>query len=248
MKKTILLMTVMLLIAATSFAQQANPKDSTKAESSEYQTLFSHNGEKPKVSGFGALNLDFGQVSDQFAFNMGLDMAVLFNRSVYFGLYGRGMTSLPAYTINLYNADSNRNYTQESYGMFFHGGFIVGGIFKPTKPIHIGFSTKIGWGAYTIFDKDDYQYYDKDDKESYYKENTWVLAPLMVITPQLDIEMNVNYWFKLRLGVGYQWVSSSTLSYKTIDANNVITEKELFNTSDLSSPTVSIGFVFGWFK
>ncbi len=42
MRTIFLLVAALLLIAATSFAQQANPKDSTEDDSNEYQTFFSN--------------------------------------------------------------------------------------------------------------------------------------------------------------------------------------------------------------
>jgi hypothetical protein len=74
------------------------------------------------------------------------------------------------------------------------------------------------------------------------------MAPLMVITPQLDVEMNVNYWLKFRVAVGYQWVSNSSLVYQYKQTDGTIIDKTLVNSSDLSSPYISLGFVFGWFK
>ena len=59
--------------------------DSTKKEADNFHTIFGNSGEKTKVSGFGALMMDFGSIENNFGLNMGLDGAVLINRSFFMG-------------------------------------------------------------------------------------------------------------------------------------------------------------------
>lgn len=241
-KLTIVLITLLFFTVNPSL--KAQNKDSLNSKTSEYATVFQNNKEKPSVSGFGAINMDFGSIKDNIGFNTGLDLAVLMNKSFYFGLYGRALLSFPEYDFEYYNSDTNTNLSANTHGFFTHGGIIIGGIFYPNKPIHFGLSTKIGGGAFGMVNTNDKYHYEKNNN---YKDS-WIMGPVMVITPQLDVEMNINYWFKLRLGVGYQWVSNSSLDYQYMDANGSIIDKKLISSSDLSSPYISLGLVFGWFK
>ena len=245
MRKNILILSALLVFGINnSYAQESGTKDSTKVEASDYKTIFKTNGNKPKVTGFGVVNMDFYNVSNNFVFNPGMDLAVLLNRSFYFGIYGRGMASFPTYQFDVAIIDSNQNETIDTRAMFLHGGLIVGGIFMPNKPIHFGLSTKFGVGGFMLIDNSNYNH---QGSQNYQNNPTYYMAPLFVITPQLDIEMNINYWFKFRLGIGYQWVSNASINYNTY-ANGVVENKELINTSELSTPVVSFGLVFGWFK
>jgi len=244
MKKFISLLTIILLFAGIQ-SINAQKSDSTKTKSSEYKTVFNHSNSKPSVSGFGAIAMDFGTVSSNLGFNMGLDLAVLMNKSFYIGIYERNLLSFPEYNFNYYNSDTNINLEATTRGFFAHGGIIIGGVFFPNNPLHFGLSTKLGGGAFGMFNTNE-QYYE-NKKDFNYKES-WVMAPLMVVTPQLDVEMNLNYWFKLRLSLGYQWVSNASLTYEEKDLNGNINKKTLLTSSDLSSPYISLGIVFGWFK
>ncbi len=245
MKKTVI---IFFIFISFFIIQNVNAQNngSTKNETTEYKTIFKNSNNKTKISGFGAINIDLGSVSNNTSLNLGLDIAVLMNRSFYFGIYARTLLSFPEYNFDYYNSDTNINLAVSSRGIFAHGGMIIGANFFPNKPVHFGLSTKIGGGAFGIIENDG-KYHNYDRNRNYYNNNPWSMAPLLVITPQLDIEMNINYWFKFRLSAGYQWVSNSSLNYQYLENGNII-DKTLISSSDLSSPYLSLGLVFGWFK
>ena len=223
------------LIALFTIAFVANLAN---AQEEDYRTIFGNSDNPSSVSGFGAVALDFGSINGDFALMMGGDGAVLFNRSFYVGGYGRGLVTQLTYEYSKFGSLGFREYSEQA--AFGHGGLLVGYVFNPTKPFHFGISGKFGMGGIGLYDRNNYNYYDKGT-------DYISLAPVYVLTPQADFEMNLTNWFKFRASAGYQWVSSESLNYLTQEDGNII-EKELLNSSDFSTPTFSLGFVFGWFK
>ncbi len=214
----------------------------------KYRTLFNNNGQEPAVSGMFAFHLDLGQYKNsltntsQPSLNLGGEMAVILNKVFYMGFYGRGMVSFPEKTFSAYNLDSSKNYEFSTNAFFGHGGMVFGGIVMPNSPIHLALSMKIGGGDYTLVN--DGFNFNSDE----YFNNSWSIAPVLVLTPQVDVEMNITHWFRFKLGAGYQWVSSANKTVEFKDANNQIVNKEIMNTKELNNLYFSVGFVFGWFK
>jgi len=238
MKNIIILITTLFLYNI-SFAQT---EDKSK-EDNEYHTLFSNESGKTKVSGFGTLALDFGGINNDFGLMIGGEGAVLINRSFFIGLYGRGSVTMPSYTYTYYSERYANEVSVNKKVSFGHGGLMFGAIFNAEKPIHFGFTIRIGGGGMSLVD-----YYMKDMHSSsrYYYDYPHV-APLFVMSPQLDFEMNMTNWMKFRVSAGYQYVSSASLMYNSLD-NGSIVKKELFNTNIYNTPTLSLGFIFGCFK
>ncbi len=239
--KNLTLFLALIFITSIAVAQE----DSLKSDN-EFRTLFKGNGNKTKVSGFGSINLDFGSIENSFGLMMGGEGAVIFNRKFYFGIYGRGLTTLPNY--NYDNSTSGKVHI-ERRGMFGHGGLLVGYIFSPTNPIHFGVSTRIGGGALGLI-----YFYEGYDKYSdvYYPEDGH--EPVFVFTPEANVEMNLTNWFKFRVSIGYQYVSDASVDAAVVEDGNLVFEngtivkEEVMNSSNFNTPIVSLGFIFGWFK
>ena len=225
------------LIALFTIAFVANLAN---AQENDYRTIFGNSDEPTSVSGFGTVSLDFGSINGDFALMMGGEGAVLFNRSFYVGLYGRGLTTQSTYEYAKYSPVLQRNIFYEQRAAFGHGGLLIGAVIHPTKPVHFGFSGKFGVGGISLFDE---YYYDSPN----YQNDFVNLGPVYVLTPQIDLELNLTNWFKFRASAGYQYVTSSSLTYQVLEGSG-LQEKELLNSSDFSTPTFSLGFVFGWFK
>jgi hypothetical protein len=238
--KRVLLIIITFFAINVTFAQQ----DNSNQNDDELKTIFGKSGDKVKVSGFGAFNMDFGSIENNFGLMLGGEGAVLINRSFFVGLYGRGLTTLPLYTYTYYSSNGAKNIEIMQRGAFGHGGLLIGYVFAPTKPIHLGISARIGAGGIGLIDDYSSSYYDPN--HSYYYNYPYV-APLLVLSPQLDLEMNLTNWFKFRISAGYQYVTDATLNVQVLE-NGKLVEKELFNTSGYNTPTFSLGFVFGWFK
>ena len=239
--KLLLAVSIVLFLSIISIAQNV---DSTEVKS-EYKTIFGKPGSKTKVSGFGTFSMDFMNVDQSFGLVMGGEGAVLINNSFYIGFYGRGLATMPLYSGTFYVDSLSANVNIDRRLVFGHGGLFVGFILSPDKPIHFGFNTKFGMGGVGLVE--DFYSNNGNHNDYYYNDNSVYAHPVYVITPQIDVEMNIAYWFKFKLSAGYQFVSSQTMKYNVLEDGKLI-EKELFNTNKLSSPSISMGFVFGWFK
>ena len=239
--KRIVIIIISIFTINMAFAQQ----DKTNDSGDELRTIFGKSGDKVKVSGFGAFNMDFGNIENNFGLMLGGEGAVLLNRSFFVGLYGRGLTTLPFYTYSYYSAGYGNNIELTQRGVFAHGGLLVGYVFNPTKPIHLGFSARIGGGGITLIDDYSSSYYDPSYSHNYYDYP--YAAPLLVLSPQVDLEMNLTNWFKFRVSAGYQYVNDASVNVNVMEGGKIV-EKEVFNASSYSTPTFSMGFVFGWFK
>ena len=240
MKKIFFIIAAVLTLN-TVFAQQ---NDSTNTND-ELKTIFGKSGDKVKVSGFGAFNMDFGSIENNFGLMMGGEGAVLINRSFFIGFYGRGLITMPTYTYTYYNPKFSKNMDVSQRAILGHGGLLIGYVFNPTKPIHMGFSARIGAGGIGLVD--DYSENHYNSNSSYYYHEYPYIAPLFVLSPQVDLEMNLTNWFKFRISAGYQYVTDASVSVSRIEDKKIV-ESELFNTSGYNTPTFSLGFVFGWFK
>lgn len=239
MKKLILLF-ASLLIISVAFAQEKDDKQNE----SEYRTIFKSPANSVKVRGFGAVNIDFGYTNDNLRVLPGLDLAALFNRSFFVGIYGRIMGNAPYYTYTQYNIDMNKSLTVSQNTLFGHGGLLIGGVFFADKPIHFGISGRFGVGGVGLYDSYNHRRYEKP---IYYDNYYPYSDPVFVFSPQADFEMNITNWFKFRLSAGYQYVGSSSVEYLGVE-NGIPVIKELFNTSEYSTPTVTLGLVFGFFN
>jgi hypothetical protein len=66
---------------------------------------------------------------------------------------------------------------------------------------------------------------------------------VFVFIPQVEMEMNINRWFKINIGAGYQLVRGVDKTY--INASKEVVK--YYNSSDYNSPQLSISFLFGGF-
>ena len=243
----IYLLAFALFIGFSSIAQTNETETPKKEKKSNFGTIFQNrNQEKTKVSGFMALNLDFGSIDNEFGLLLGFDGAVLINQSFFVGIYGRGLATMPTYNYTFFDKDSAANINATHRGVFYHGGLLLGYVFYPNKPFHFGISTRIGAGGVNLVE--DYSYhhnYAPKGCDSYH--DLPYIAPLFVFSPQIDAEINITNWMKFRASAGYQYVAKSSL-YVTSLENGKLVETELLNTKDYNTPTFSIGFVFGWFQ
>lgn len=190
------------------------------------------------VSGFGSYILGFSAVGGEFAVYNGGGGAVLLNQKVYFGGYGMGLSSRHYKDpLTLVDSEGEEVYYDDLYQKFGHGGFWVGYLHDSYKPIHFGASTKLGWGSLSMSnDMYDYQY---GEYNYYYIANDGVF----VVTPQIEVEMNLLKWFKINASAGYQFVTGVDQTYTTPSGDKV----KFFNASDFNQPMFNLTFSFGGF-
>lgn len=239
--KTLSLIIASIFIINFAIAQD----DTTSVQESEFRTIIkkSENNQKLKVSGFAAINIDFGYANNYVQVLPGIDLATLIERKFFIGIYGRMLATQNSYEYTYYSMEAGKNVLVNHNAFFGHGGFLVGGVFFANSPIHFGISGRFGVGGASLYDN----YNKRNEYPSSYIYNYPYSNAVFVFSPQVDFEMNLTYWMKFRLSAGYQYVSSSSVNYSVVE-NSRFVEKELLNTSDFSTPTVSLGFVFGWFK
>ncbi len=186
-------------------------------------------GHNVKIAGFGAPIVEFSSVNNEFAVSVGGGGAIIFNQVFYFGGYGEGLTT----GHYLYNLADVVNIEQPRIS-FGHGGFWLGYMYRSGKAVHGAVSLKLGWGQVSLYDNT-YTYDPMD-----YKARDGVF----VVTPQLELELNLTTWFKLNIGAGYRLVTGLDKTYLDNQGMRV----KYYNAADFSSPVGSLTFMFGYFK
>lgn len=180
------------------------------------------------ISGFGGFTTEFSSIQNEFAVLTGGGGAAIFNQKFFFGGYGMGLSTKH----NRNDLDSIIN-VKDNRISFGHGGFWIGYLHNSYKAVHLSTSAKIGWGQISLYD----EYYDYKDPDEYLaKDNVFVL------TPQLEVELNLTSWFKINFAGGYRLVSGADKSYIF---NGI--SKNYYNSSDFSGPVANISFLFGGF-
>lgn len=197
MKKSFLLLFI-LAVGTTVFSQEK-----------EYRTILDN--QDLRISGLGGPFMQFTTVAGEFGFMMGGGGAVLLD-NFFVGGYGLGLTNaIPDYV-------NDNPGDQLTLG---HGGFWLGYSLYGNKPIHVAFSTMIGWGEFGITQSDEYY--------PYLRDNIFVLAPTV------ELEANVTRYFRIGAGVSYN-------IFTMVDES-----MHGYTNSDLSAVAGFLSFKFGWF-
>lgn len=217
MKNSILFNLILALLCLPLFGSGQVIENNTKQESNtkiSHQFLTDKKG--VRLSGFGTYDLEVSQIGAKLAIGNGGSMALIFNRSFYFGFYGMGVI----YDLNDYdvviNDSDDYNFDIKGLG---HGGLMIGGVFKPSQVVHLGANLKFGAGDLLA-----------------YEDNVSTLRNdfVFVATPQIEAELNVARWFKVKAGLGYRMASG-------------LRTDRFYDSNFLNSPTGSLSFLFGWF-
>lgn len=178
-------------------------------------------------SGFGGPLVQFGPVEGELGVYSGGGGALLIDQRFFVGGYGMGLASRHIHN----NVELNGRYYDRLRTSFGHGGFWLGYIYQPSNLVHLGFSTRLGWGELALYD----DRYDLDTYDYHTRDRVFVLHP------QLEAELNITRWFKLNAGVGYQLVTGVD------DFRYSDTQELVFVEDDYSGPQVTLGFLFGGF-
>lgn len=207
-------------------------------EDGEMKFLLGNKSGDVHVSGFGSYILGFSSVDGEFAVYNGGGGAVLLNQTVYFGAYGMGLSSQHYYgTLTTVDYDGTENEYNNLYKKFGHGGFWIGYLHKSYKPVHFGASTKLGWGSLKLANTTyEYQF----EEYNYYSVAT---DGVFVITPQVEVELNLLKWFKINASAGYQIVTGVDKTYTNTSGEQV----KFFDASDYTKPMFNLTFAFGGF-
>jgi len=197
MKKPIIIL-LMLAVGTAVFSQER-----------EYRTILDN--QDLRISGMGGPFMQFTTVAGEFGFMMGGGGAVLLD-NFFFGGYGLGLTNaIPDY-VNDIPAD---------HITLGHGGFWLGYALHGNKPIHVTFSSLIGWGEFGI--SQEYGTYP------YLRDQVFVMAPTV------ELEANLTRYFRIGAGISYN-------IYTMVDEN-----LHGYTNGDISSLAGFLSFKFGWF-
>jgi len=200
MRKSIFILLI-LAVGSTVFSQER-----------EYRTLLDN--QDLRISGMGGPFMQFTSVAGEFGFMMGGGAAVLLD-DFFFGGYGLGLTNaIPDYI-------NDRPSDKLTLG---HGGFWIGYNLFGNKPLHIAFSSMIGWGEFGITMYEDYDPYITDN--------------VFVMVPTVELEANLTRFFRIGAGVSYNIFTG----VDGMDEN-----QHGYTNGDLSSLAGFLSFKFGWF-
>lgn len=211
----------------------------TSAQDKPMRYLFQNNG-NVSVSGFGGPLVGFSTVMDEFAVTTAGGGAALFNQKFFIGGYGEGLaTEHFIRDLVIYNNSTQQNNDYDKMQLTFgHGGMWLGYIHDHYKLIHWGLSAKIGVGGigltYPGFTMDKYEMLMTD--------------VVFVLTPKIEMEVNLFPWMKMNFGAGYRLVSGVNKTYDFREANGEIVTRDFFKSSDFNSPAFTIGVLFGGFE
>lgn len=176
---------LMFLLTTTCIQAQTNNVNGTGRE---YESIFDDDPEI-RVSGFfGVLN-DFSAVDGEFGHFFGLGGAVTIN-DMFLGAYVKGLT----------NSIEAREPVSGRYVQLDHGGFWLGYSLFANSVVHPAFHVKAGWGNLRAANNTGFQ--TSGSKES---NNVFVLSPAV------DVELNLTRFIRLGVGVGYNWTSQVEL-------------------------------------
>ncbi|MFO7670762.1 MAG: hypothetical protein R6W31_13965 [Bacteroidales bacterium] len=177
----------------------------------EYKTIVDFND--VRISGMGGVFMQFTAADGEFAHMLGGGGAVLLG-DFFFGAYGLGLTNqIPVDRPNLPDYQTGDKLT------ISHGGFWLGYSLFGDRAIHMNFSSLVGWGTLGV-------------RSEYYPENLWPDG-IFVLSPTMEVELNLTKFFRLGVGASY----------------NIYTFVDLpgYTASDFSAPGGFLSFKFGWF-
>lgn len=181
------------------------------SQEKEYKTLVDF--DQVRISGQGGPFMQFTGMDGNFAHMMGGGGAILVG-DFFFGGYGIGLTNnIPV------NRPEHAEYLPGDRLTASHGGFWLGYALFGDRAIHVTISSLIGWGELGV-------------RGEIYPENLWPDG-VFVVSPTLELEMNLTQFFRLGVGASYNL-------YSFVDLPG-------YTSSDFSAPGGFLSFKFGWF-
>lgn len=189
-------------------------------------------GKTPKfrLSGFGGIMSETSLFRKGIAESLGAGGALMINNYFFLGGYALGMASnhyiddlvMPTYDSLLYMDTKLRiNYS--------HAGIWVGGIFFPNKKVHLSVSSRVGWGHIYLTEKYNTSYINNENYKLDYTDDK-----IFVISPQVELELQITSWLKTNIGIGYNFVTGVSF--------------DRYQECKFSSPQITIGIYFGGFS
>lgn len=189
---------------------------------------------KFQLSGFGGLLSETSILKKNISESLGVGGGLMINNYFFVGAYG--LTLITYHSIrdlvipdeNLIDGKPMYYYGKSLRTNFSHAGVWVGGNFFTQKKLHLGISSRFGWGNIHLTDSVNNSYVDNVDYRLDYTNDK-----VFVITPQVELDIKATSWLKINIGLGYRFVTGINFDrYKEFR----------FNT-----PQLTIGVYFGGF-
>ena len=191
------------------------------------QTLF---GEGRISGAFGGFDMKVSPVRDNLNLLLGGQGGVIFNRHLYLGVAGYGMSTRERFDgldSRLPETAPNRDIRIDMTG-FGYGGLLFGYTIAPNNLVHIDIPVVIGAGGV-----------DLSDDNITLSDDDFTLKPsiessaFFVAEPGFNIELNMARFFRLGIGGGYRYIYGTDL--------------ENLTDNDLSGWTANVSLKFGKF-
>jgi hypothetical protein len=206
---------ITLGLALSPWLAQAQDTQAQPAKTSGGMEYLFAKGGKLRLSGFGAPVAELSFINGQPVLSNGGGGALLVNQRFFIGAY-----SLSTITrIQDFVWENNQFFFGNNPVLVQVGGWL-GYNFSPHRVLHLTASAKVGYAQMV-----DVNYQNQNWGRSSRYEGT------LVVTPQLEAELNLLKWMKLNVGAGYRWAADNSLGGNTV-----------------GSPVVSGTLLFGWFK
>jgi hypothetical protein len=205
MKTRLFLAVIMTLgLIAISFGQEQ--------KSQELKTIFGNSDKKISHGGYGAISVGYTQIDKEDVLTLGGRAAWVIDHHLAMGLAGK------AFLNSVYIDDywpTSEGFNNGYYLMGGYGGFFVEPIIAPFFPVHVSFPIMIGGGGLVLNDNTlhgydwEYDYYEPFDWDSYF-----------VFEPGVEIELNVEKFFRIAFGASYRLTSNLHMDYVPKDMMN----------------------------
>lgn len=187
MKKTILILSALVLTGMFVYAQEEIPEKQKKSSfysDDEMQTLF---GKNRSNGGYGAFWMGYSIIDDKHALQFGGRGSWVIQHSFAVGFGGTGF-------INEYHYDPLLDMDVFLTGGY--GGMYLEPIIFPKSPVHMAFPILVGAGGISFVSYDDNNYNGNfvEDYEAF-----------MIIEPGAEVEMNLTRFMRLALGASYRF-------------------------------------------
>lgn len=174
------------------------------SEGDPYETIFSKNGRIRPTLGFTS---EVGSIGNMQLATTGVQLGLIINRKFDFGFFRKVSFNNPSF----YDEEVERmlRLAYEGVAMAYH--------FSPERAVHLSAGMEYGWGNMTI------------------QTGNWVPDwNIAVMTPSINVEMNLTKWSRVNVGLGYR-------SFANV-------ENLFLDSDDFSNLSMNATLRFGWFR
>ena len=210
MKKTIFLLTVILLTGIPLYAQ----KDTT--ERKQVNSIFDTYHCTGWYAGFSIAS---AELNHQKALLPGLEGGAIFDQRLAVGLRFVGFTGKHHELYDSYYNNGEGAYIEGGYG-----GLNIEPMLFGNNAVHFSFPMLFGVGGISYTSSDEYLEID-DDGEIDYGRRLLETDLFWAFEPGISIEINLTHFMKISVGTSYRMFSNTYISDTPLDAFNGLNGK-----------------------